>query len=62
MKEMYAKADELFISSRQVPKKIIVQDWCILFAFPSQSFLRKKDCEARNKFFQWVIDNSKEII
>ena len=61
IEEMNAKADELFSSSRQVPQKIVVEDWRIVFTFSTKLFSTKKDRLARDSFFQWIIDNSKTI-
>ncbi len=58
---LFTKADELFLSRRQVPKRIVRKDWCISFVFAPKTFPTQRDQKARDKFFQWVIDNSKPV-
>ena len=59
--EMITKADESFLFVWQVPKKIIIEEDRVRFIFTSKTFKTKEYREARDAYFQWVIDHSREV-
>jgi hypothetical protein len=55
------KADESFLVVRQVPREIFIGEKHIILTFKSGVFKNNRDREVRGEFFQWIVDNSKQI-
>jgi len=55
------KADESFLFVWQVPKEIFIEERHITLTFKAGVFKNKRDREVRDEFFQWIVNNSKQV-